>query len=119
MREHQVLIHIHPEAPAKPAWGAPCNGCGVCCLVEPCPLGMVLSRKRRGRCAALQWAGKTDEAGGGRYVCGMLAAPLAVLGWRGRLARALAPGIARLARRWISAGRGCDASIEIAPPSAP
>ena len=100
------LIHIHPEAPPKPAHGAPCNGCGVCCLAEPCPLGMLVSRRRRGSCSALRWQ---DE----RYVCGMVAAPLQVLGWRGGLARRLAPLLSRWARRWISAGRGCDADLEV------
>ena len=101
---HQV-IHIHPEAPPKPPEGAPCNGCGVCCLAEPCPVGMLISRKRQGACDVLRWSGLQ-----GRYVCGLLAegddggegsAPL----WR-RLWRAWA-------RRLISAGSGCDASLEV------
>jgi len=33
-------IAIHAAAPAKPALGEPCNGCGVCCAAEPCPVGM-------------------------------------------------------------------------------
>ena len=52
---HQV-IHIHPEAPTKPPEGAPCNGCGVCCLAEPCPVGMLVSRKRHGACVLLRWS---------------------------------------------------------------
>lgn len=104
----QLVIEIHPEAPAKPALGAPCNGCGVCCLVEPCPLGMLVSRRRQGACRALRW--RSEER---RYVCGMLAAPQEVLGWHGRLARRCMPLLQRLARRWISAGSGCDASLEV------
>jgi hypothetical protein len=103
----QIRIEIHPEAPPKPAWGAPCNGCGVCCLVEPCPLGMLLSRRRHGACAALRWKPEM-----GRYVCGMLSEPLQVLGWRGAAGRAMAPLLQRLTRRWISAGAGCDASLD-------
>lgn len=99
-------VHIHPAAPAKPAYGQPCNGCGQCCLVEPCPLGMVVSRKRSGACDALRWH---DQ--GGRYVCGLVADPAQVLGSRWRW---LAPLVARLARRWISAGSGCDAALESA-----
>ena len=105
----QVIL-IHPEAPPKPALGAACNGCGVCCLAEPCPLGMLASRRRRGACRALRWSEPQR-----RYVCGMVAAPLEVLGWRGHLAQALAPRLARWARRWISAGRGCDADIVVEP----
>lgn len=100
-------IHIHPAAPPKPAFGAACNGCGQCCLVEPCPLGMLVSRKRRGACDALRW----DDAGS-RYVCGLVAQPTAVLGRRWRW---LSPLVAKLARRWISAGSGCDAHLDSAP----
>jgi len=104
-------IHIHRAAPPKPAWGTPCNGCGQCCLVEPCPLGMLVSRRRRGACDALRWS-EVDR----RYLCGLVAAPAAVLGRRWRWA---APLVARLARRWISAGSGCDAELESAPGDPP
>ena len=55
------------EAAPKPALGEPCNGCGVCCLTEPCPVGMLVSRKRRGACAALRWEEETS-----RYRCGVV-----------------------------------------------
>ncbi|MEK9802796.1 MAG: hypothetical protein VW475_05250, partial [Curvibacter sp.] len=70
----QQIIHIQPAAPSKPAQGQPCNGCGVCCLVEPCPLGQLLSRRRRGACSALRW-----EEGAALYRCGALTAPAEVL----------------------------------------
>ncbi len=103
---HQV-IHIQPLAPAKPALGAPCNGCGLCCLAEPCPLGLLVSDHRRGACAALRWDGVQL-----RYVCGLVApgAPALGRGWRW-----LTPVIQPLARRWISAGSGCDAALELVP----
>jgi len=28
--------------PAKPAYGDPCNGCGVCCLAVQCPISIAL-----------------------------------------------------------------------------
>lgn len=108
---HHVIL-IRPEASAKPAWGAPCNGCGVCCLLEPCPLGMVLSRKRRGACVALRWQ---DDAR--QYRCGAVMAPKEVLqlalpnflkAWVSPLAWVLA----RLAKRWIAAGLGCDSTVQ-------
>lgn len=88
-------ILIHPTAPPKPALGAPCNGCGLCCLLEPCPLGMLVSRKRTGACVLLRWSDAE-----GRYLCGAMAD--APRGWWGRLRQ-------RLARRWIAAGVRCDA----------
>jgi hypothetical protein len=98
------VIHLHPAAPPKPAEGAPCNGCGVCCAAEPCPVGMVVSRRRRGPCRALSW----DE-GEGRYRCGMASDPSRVLRW---LPGALSPLVRRLSLRWIAAARGCDSDLE-------
>ena len=94
------IIHIEPDAPLKPAPGAPCNGCGVCCLAEPCPIGMLVSMKRSGACTALRWDGATR-----RYTCGMLDD---------------AHRPAWLPRRWvrriIAAGIGCDCDIEVRRP---
>ncbi|MGA0571524.1 hypothetical protein ACO2Q9_12485 [Variovorax sp. VNK109] len=98
------IVHVHPDAPPKPVFGAPCNGCGLCCLSEPCPVGIVVSRRRRGACDALRW--REAES---RYVCGMVADPADVLGAHWRWA---APLIRRMARRWIAAGSGCDAHLE-------
>ena len=99
MQTRRILIAA--EAPPKPAAGAPCNGCGVCCAAEPCPLGVLVSRRRHGACAARVWS--DSEC---RYRCGLLAdprrfVPLLPAAWtRG------------LARRWIAAGAGCDADFE-------
>jgi len=103
------VIQIHPQAPLKPQEGQPCNGCGICCLAEPCPVGMLVSGRRHGACRAVQWS---DE--GQRYVCGMLVAPLPILGWRGdgAASRWIGRLISRLSARWIAAGIGCDSSLE-------
>lgn len=98
------VIHIHAEAPDKPALGEPCNGCGVCCLTESCPLGSVISRKRLGACDALRW-----DAGQQVYRCGAITDARGVLGPRWRW---VAPVFQRLARRWIAAGVGCDATLQ-------
>lgn len=102
-------VQWHAGAPAKPALGQPCNGCGLCCLAEPCPLGMLLSRRRSGPCAVLRWSDAQQ-----RYLCGALAdaaqAVAAGGGWR-------ALAWQRLLRRWIAAGDGCDADLEPLDPS--
>jgi hypothetical protein len=90
------IIRIESAAPLKPALGATCNGCGVCCLYEPCPLGVLLSRRRRGACVAVSW-----QAASRQYRCGALNAP-AALRWS-----------APLVRRWIAAGQGCDSSLVV------
>ena len=97
------MILLRSDAPAKPPTGTACNGCGLCCADAPCPMGMLLSRRRHGRCRALQWHGA--EA---RYVCGVLAMPQRWLPW-------LPAGLARrLAARWIAAAQGCDATLDAA-----
>ncbi len=107
----QAVVWLEPAAPPKPPEGAPCNGCGLCCLAEPCPLGVLVSRRRTGPCAALRWSDAQQ-----RYLCGMVQEPGAVTGWTQpwavRLQRALA-------RRWIAAGVGCDASLQAQVPNPP
>lgn len=112
------IVWIQPEAPTKPAVGDPCNGCGLCCLSEPCPIGVLVTRRTTGACAALEWSATAV-----RYECGMLTHPTRHLGLQ-----RLAPSslLNRLLRRWsarmIAAGIGCDAELDVttAPtPSAP
>jgi hypothetical protein len=100
-----TVIHLHRGAPAKPALGQPCNGCGVCCASEPCPAGMLVSRRRRGACNALQW-----QDAGRLYRCGLIATPAAFLP---RPLRWAAPALAAWARRAIGASRGCDSSVSV------
>lgn len=112
MSKSRQVILIHPGAPPKPAPGAPCNGCGVCCLLEPCPLGVLLSRRRRGACVAVRWRSDVHQ-----YRCGAVSEPVDVLQQLlplslRRLIPWLAPGLAHLATRWIAAGQGCDSTVE-------
>jgi hypothetical protein len=103
--DRATTIWLHADAPQKPAVGEPCNGCGVCCASEPCPIGMLASLSRRGRCKVLAW-----DATHRRYRCGLLP-PAAdgpprpqTLRWR-----------ERLLRRWIGAGIGCDSAASVGP----
>lgn len=111
----QQRIHIYPEAPAKPGVGAPCNGCGLCCLAEPCPLGVLLTRRRKGACVALQW-----DAEAHLYRCGALVNPGKVLALcvpaidsSPGLRKLLEPWLGWLASRWIAVGIGCDSSLQV------
>ena len=97
------IIHIQADAPLKPAEGKPCNGCGVCCLVAPCPIGMLFSGKTRGACSVLRW-----DAPQHRYVCGLLTEPESFV-----RPRWLAGAAARLARRMVAAGVGCDSDLAL------
>ena len=99
---HRV-IHIHAQAPTKPAEGQTCNGCGVCCAAAPCPLGIWLSRRVQGACAALVWSDAET-----RYRCGIVAEPRRWLPW---LPESLAR---RWALRWIAAADGCDSDLHTA-----
>lgn len=108
------IIHIHPDAPLKPQFGQPCNGCGVCCLHEPCPLGILLSGRRTGACMAVRW-----EEASKQYRCGALTQAPHVLAmalplWLQWLRPALVPVLTRVAGRWIAAGIGCDSHLEVA-----
>lgn len=61
--------------PRKPPEGAPCNGCGMCCIADPCILsdrfGLVTEDHR---CRALEWS-MTEH----RYYCGLVTRPFAYL----------------------------------------
>jgi hypothetical protein len=109
------VIHIEAASPVKPPAGAACNGCGVCCAVEPCPLGIVLFRQRRGPCPGLVW-----EPQARLYRCGVLSAPQKVAkvvlpAWLRFAEPALTRTLAWGASRWIAAGVGCDCSLEVVP----
>ena len=86
-----------------PVAGQPCNGCGVCCAWAPCPLGIVVSGRRHGRCRALRW-----EPVQRLYRCAMVSQPRRVWRWWPAWAE---PALRRLAARWISATSGCDAGL--------
>lgn len=112
MPEFNVTLLVAQGAPFKPAVGTPCNGCGVCCLLEPCPLGGWLSRKREGACDALRWDESTHT-----YRCGAVTHTDEVLRarWPKPLAMMLPMAtwlVSRLAARWVAVGVGCDCDVQ-------
>lgn len=100
------IIELHRLAPAKPALHAPCNGCGICCAAEPCPVAILFLFQRKGRCHALLW--QEDQL---RYVCGMVIQPA-------RYSRLIPKSISEVMGKFfasrIAANIGCDSTIEIA-----
>lgn len=61
---------IPAEGPRKPAYGAACNGCGLCCVAVPCSLAMAFIDQcdEAKPCPALEWAD-------GRSWCGLIRNP--------------------------------------------
>ena len=104
---NRTTIEIHVDAPPKPPEGAACNGCGVCCASAPCPIGVVASGRLHGACAALVWR-EAERV----YRCGLIDAPAA---WLPPALGRGAPLLARVARRFIAAGAGCDCSLAVEP----
>lgn len=57
----------------KPSFGLPCNGCGLCCIVEPCAIAEEYLGITEGPCPALEWH---DD----KFRCGMVVRPGHYLG---------------------------------------
>lgn len=112
MKNAAVIVHLQRAAPPKPPEGAPCNGCGVCCALETCPVARLRFLRRDGPCPALEWDG--EEA---LYRCGLLRHPAVYFPL---LPRRLSVWLGRRMARWIAAGQGCDCSAEVLgePPGA-
>ena len=100
-------------AQPKPLPGAPCNGCGGCCLATRCILAIGVFGEGPGPCPGL-------ERAGARYQCGLLVNP-ALYNGQARLHApeatdaefaefSHATGLA------IAAGTGCDSRREGDPP---
>ncbi len=110
MKEQVIRIQIH--APAKPLPGEPCNGCGICCLLETCPAGRIRFLQISGACPALIWR-PSDS----RYVCGLLQTPGIFFRW---LPKRWESAARCLMRHWIATDIGCDCTavaVETAPES--
>jgi hypothetical protein len=101
----EQTIHLHSAAPAKPAEGQACNGCGVCCALETCPAARLRFLQTKGPCPALQWSDAEQ-----RYHCGLLVNPRTYFGL---LPASAEPIAQQLLARWIAAGKGCDCSADV------
>jgi len=56
----------------KPKFGENCNGCGYCCVTEPCQLAQEFLKCHTGPCLAL-------ESRDGRTICGLARNPIGYL----------------------------------------
>lgn len=101
------IITIRADAPPKPAEGEACNGCGICCSAERCPVAWLFLPLRGGPCPALEWNAKA-----GRYRCGMVDNPARHVRW---LPRRWNPRASQWFARRIAAGHGCDCGITEVP----
>lgn len=62
------MSNVEDRGPEKPKFGATCNGCGVCCMVQLCPLATVhLPPQATAPCPMLHFHD-------GRFWCGLFEA---------------------------------------------
>ena len=98
-------VELHHLAPAKPEYGARCNGCGMCCAAEPCPVAFFFLLQFKGRCRALLWQNDKN-----RYVCGMVVCPDQYVSVIPKRLRARA---GRFFASRIATDYGCDLAAEV------
>ncbi len=84
----------------KPKLGESCNGCGLCCLAEPCHLAVEILGKDDGICPALEY----DD---GRYYCGIVRRPAWYMFGENAPESETAP-LSVLFATAIGFGKGCD-----------
>lgn len=97
------------SAPEKPAYGSPCNGCGLCCIAEQCPIGELLLGPHR-ICPALMDVGSA-------FVCGLMTNP--ELFYKNGTDPERLRGIGKSVGLLLGAGRGCDAHLITEPEPTP
>ena len=84
----------------KPHKGDACNGCGMCCTVQPCALAVEFLGCSEGPCIALEHAD-------GRTYCGLVRRPVHYLLGQNAPPSATGPLQAHLAGM-LGLGHGCD-----------
>lgn len=98
----------------KPQQGAPCNGCGVCCIAQVCELGLALGDPIN--CKAL--IRNPDLS----FTCGLVADPYRFIPedelqvWKFIDSRQAGAGESRLKRLQadlLGTGRGCDCDDDV------
>lgn len=82
----------------KPAYGASCNSCGLCCFMSQCPVSE-LAFGRRAVCPAIK------PLDGGGFGCGVMSEPSRYISMAGHSPEAIGEAV----RAILGAGQGCDA----------
>lgn len=99
-----MSVDLFPE---KAPYGTPCNGCGLCCQNEICPLGQIVFPaavvRFGGACPALE---RDDE----RFICGLIARPEAYAPIKASVYGVEA--LREAAVIGVGAGIGCDARMD-------
>lgn len=99
------IIEIHALAPNKPPYASACNGCGVCCAAEPCPVAFILLMQFNGSCGALEWQVESN-----RYVCGLVGRPDHYVWWIPKRWRVQ---VGQFVLSRIASGIGCDSDVDV------
>lgn len=101
------MATVFPLPLAKPEFGAPCNGCGICCKTQVCELSIEYVGSHKAPCSAL-------EEEDGQYRCGLLANPVKYLAPQmAGEAEAVAFGRRELSPKFafmLGIGAGCDST---------
>lgn len=79
----------------KPIYGAPCNGCGLCCRMEVCGIGKMAYPEASAPCPALRWDGN-------QHRCALIEMEAA-------------SGLEPLMAEALGIGKGCDSDGEVVP----
>jgi hypothetical protein len=87
-------ISLPPTIIPKPRHGMACNGCGLCCTLEPCGIAKALLGDIPGPCPILVYQD-------GKYRCGYVLMEAE--------ARAIKPDFEPLITNALGIGKGCDA----------
>lgn len=85
----------------KPKLHEPCNGCGMCCTVEPCQLAREMLDCTVGPCIAMEFDSE-------KYICGLVKRPAWYMFKEDRPESETGP-ISVMFANALGIGRGCDA----------
>jgi len=90
-------FRILQEHAPKAKYKEPCNGCGLCCRVEPCEVSKNLLHSHQAPCIALEFHD-------GKFLCGVVLHPDKYL--QNTVYREFE--VRAYIEHWIAPGQGCD-----------